>query len=243
MPEIFTHPTRGPNSRQSGNRLLDTLDSTHLADLLSHSSAVKLDLAQIVHQPDISFEHIYFPTSGVISIFCIMPDGRQVEVSAIGREGLVGSCLALGVDRTPARAMVQVQGSAIRMKAEDFTAAIARDEGLHALLGRYIQSLLVHSSQAVACNRLHTLDQRFASFLLQVSDFMNSDQFALTQEFMSQMLMVRRASVSAAASAMQREGLVTYSRGKVRVVDRAGLEAASCGCYQAVRREYTRLLG
>lgn len=171
-----------------------------------------------------------------------MEDGQQAEVSAIGREGLVGSALTLGVDRTPARATVQVQGAAIRMEAQDFTNAVERDDNLNALLERYIQSLLSHSSQTIACNQLHTIKQRFARWLLQVSDCMNSSEFTLTQEFMSQMLMVRRASVSAVASRMQKAGLISYSRGRIRVLDRAALEAASCECYQAVEQEYNRLL-
>jgi len=210
--------------------------------VLSHSTIVALDLAQVVHEPNEFFEYIYFPTDGVISILCVMEDGQQAEVSAIGREGLVGSALALGVDRTPARAIVQVQGAAIRMEAQDFTNSLERDGSLNALLERYIQSLLVHSSQTIACNQLHTIQQRFARWLLQVSDCMNSDQFTLTQEFISQMLMVRRASVSAAASCMQRAGLISYSRGRIRVLDRAALEAASCECYQTVELEYNRLL-
>jgi len=218
------------------------MDSAHLADLLSHSTIVALDLAQVVHEPNELFKYIYFPTDGVISILCVMEDGQQAEVSAIGREGLVGSALTLGVDRTPARAIVQIQGAAIRMEAQQFTDSVAHDPDLNALLGRYVQSLLVHSSQTIACNELHTIQQRFARWLLQVSDCMNSPEFTLTQEFMSQMLMVRRGSVSTVASKMQKAGLITYSRGKIRVLDRARLEAASCECYAAVEREYNRLL-
>jgi len=242
MSEILTHLPRDANSPPVGNRLLDTLDSAHLGKLLSHSTIVALDLAQIVHEPNEFFKYIYFPTDGVVSVLCVMEDGQQAEVSAIGREGLVGSALTLGVDRTPARAIVQVQGAAIRMEAHKFTEAVAHDPVLSALLDRYIQSLLVHSSQTIACNQLHTIEQRCARWLLQVSDCMNSDQFTLTQEFMSQMLMVRRASVSAVASNMQESGLITYSRGKIRVLDRARLEAASCECYAAVELEYNRLL-
>ncbi len=243
MHEVSTHLSQGSASRLVGNRLLDSLDKGQLEDLLSHSTSVSLGLAQIVHKPNQLFEYIYFPTDGVISVLCVMEDGRQAEVSAIGREGLVGSALTLGVDRTPGRAMVQVQGTAIRMEAADFTEAIARDQGLHALLGRYVQSLLVHSSQTIGCNQLHTVRQRFARWLLQVSDCMNSDHFNLTQEFMAQMLVVRRASVSAIASDMQKSGLITYSRGKIDVLDRAALEAASCECYRVVEHEYNRLLG
>ena len=222
--------------------MLDTLDGAQLGDLLSHSTTVPLNLAQVVHEPHEFFKYIYFPTDGVISILCVMEDGQQAEVSAIGREGLVGSALMLGVDRTPARAIVQIQGSAVRMKTQDFTDSVERDGSLNALLGRYIQTLLSHSSQTIACNQLHTIKQRFARWLLQVSDCMNSNEFTLTQEFMSQMLMVRRASVSAVASRMQKAGLISYSRGKIRVLDRAELEAASCECYQAVEQEYNRLL-
>ena len=245
MPEISTHPPHSPrdsNSPPVGNRLLDTLDSTQLVDLLSHSTIVALDLAQIVHEPNEFFQYIYFPTDGVISILCVMEDGQQAEVSAIGREGMIGSALALGVDRTPARAIVQIQGAAVRMSVDEFTASIAHDEVLSALLGHYIQSLLVHSAQTIACNQLHTIQKRFARWLLQVSDCMNSDEFTLTQEFMSQMLMVRRASVSAVAYRMKKSGLISYSRGKIRVLDRTRLEAASCECYQAVEQEYKRLI-
>ncbi|HEX8229504.1 MAG TPA: helix-turn-helix domain-containing protein [Chloroflexia bacterium] len=128
------------------------------------------------------------------------------------------------------------------MEAQDFTNSLERDGSLNALLGRYIQSLLAHSSQTIACNQLHTIQQRFARWLLQVSDCMNSNEFTLTQEFMSQMLMVRRASVSSVASRMKKSGLIGYSRGKIQVRDRAALEAASCECYQAVEQEYNRLL-
>lgn len=178
----------------------------------------------------------------MVSILCVLEDGQEAEVSAIGREGLIGSALTLGVDRTPARAQVQVQGSAIRMEAQDFTNSLERDGSLNALLGRYTQALLAHSSQTIACNQLHTIQQRCARWLLQVSDCMNSNEFTLTQEFMSQMLMVRRASVSSVASRMKKAGLIGYSRGKIRVLDRAALEAASCECYQAVEQEYNRLL-
>ena len=236
------HLPRDAHSPPSGNRLLDTMDSARLGDLLSHSTIVALDLAQVIHEPNELFQYIYFPTDGVISVLCVMEDGQQAEVSAIGREGLVGSALTLGVDRTPARAIVQIQGAAIRMEAHDFTESVAHDQVLNALLERYIQSLLVHSSQTIACNQLHTIQQRFARWLLQVSDCMNSPQFTLTQEFMSQMLMVRRASVSAVASRMKKAGLIAYNRGKIRVLNRAELEAASCECYQAVEQEYNRLL-
>jgi len=243
MPEIFAHTPVGSYSPSVGNRLLDTLDNEHLEDLLSHSTTVSLDLAQIVHEPNKFFKYVYFPTDGVVSTLCIMEDGQTAEVSAIGCEGFVGSALTLGVDRTPGRSMVQVKGSAIRMDADQFTDAIARDKGLNDLIERYIQTLIVRSSQTIACNHLHPLRQRFAGFLLQISDCMHSDRFALTQEFMSQMLVVRRATVSTAASEMQKAGLITYSRGKITVLDRAGLEAASCECYQAVKQEYNRLLG
>jgi CRP-like cAMP-binding protein len=218
------------------------MDSARLADLLSHSTIVALDFAQIVHEPNEFLKYIYFPTDGVISVLCVMEDGRQAEVSAIGREGLVGSALALGVDRTPSRAIVQVQGAAIRMEAADFAESVAHDPVMSALLWRYIQSLFVHSSQTIACNQLHTLQQRFARWMLQVSDCMSSPEFPLTQEFISKMLVVRRASISALASEMQKAGVLTYRRGKIRVLDRAALEATSCECYQAVEQEYNRLL-
>jgi CRP-like cAMP-binding protein len=236
------HVQRDANSPPSGNRLLDTMDSARLRDLLSHSTIVALDLAQVVHEPNELFKYIYFPTDGVVSVLCVMEDGQQAEVSAIGREGMIGSALTLGVDRTPARAIVQIQGAAIRMEAADFAKSVAHDPVMSALLGRYIQSLVVHSSQTIACNELHTIQQRFARWLLQVSDCMNSPEFTLTQEFMSQMLMVRRASVSVVAYRMKKSGLITYRRGKIRVLDRAALEAASCECYQAVEQEYNRLI-
>jgi CRP-like cAMP-binding protein len=172
-----------------------------------------------------------------------MSDGLAVEAGTVGNEGMVGLPLYLGAETSPHRAFSQVPGEALRMRAGDFTAELARQGPLHAVLKRYNQALINQMAYSVACNRLHSVEERMCRWLLMTQDRVGAEQFPLTQEFLAQMLGVRRPSVTVVAGILQKAGLIVYSRGLITIRDRAGLEAASCECYRVVRDELDRLLG
>jgi CRP-like cAMP-binding protein len=204
---------------------------------------VPMGLRDIVYEAHGPIPHVYFPLSGVVSLLVIMSDGLGVEAGTIGNEGMAGLPIYLGAETSPYRAIVQIPGEALRMAVEDFREEIGHTGALHRALGLYDQALMTQMAYSVACNRLHSVEERMCRWLLMSQDRMGTDQFALTQEFLAQMLGVRRPSVTVAAGVLQRAGLIVYGRGRVTILDRARLEAASCECYQAVRDEFERLLG
>jgi CRP-like cAMP-binding protein len=186
---------------------------------------------------------VYFPVDGVISLMTSADDGVWVESATIGNEGMFGFTVFLGNDSWGnSEAIVQVAGSAYAMPIDRFRTALGAKGKLHELVAGYTQALFAQISQSVACNGRHSIEQRAARWLLQTSDRMGSDRFALTQEYLAIMLGVRRPSVSVAAKALQDAGLITYSRGSIAIIDRTGLAKVSCGCYDAVRAEYERLV-
>ena len=187
-------------------------------------------------------EHVYFPQNCLISIHTRMSDGMAVEIAAVGREGLVGLPVFLGGEQTPSTAFCQIPGRSIRIAAPAFRAAARLSPAFDAVLLRYTQALLTQVSQSVACNRAHSIEQRCARWLLLTHDSVDGDSFLLTQEFLAEMLGVHRPQVSIVAGSLQQAGLIRYSRGRVRILDRAHLEAAACECYGVVTREYQRLL-
>jgi CRP-like cAMP-binding protein len=172
-----------------------------------------------------------------------MADGRAVEFGTVGNEGMIGLPLFLGADRSPHRAFTQVPGDALRMRAEDFREEMGRQGQLAGLLRRYNQALMNQMAYSVACNRLHSVEERMCRWLLMTHDRVGADRFPMTQEFLAQMLGVRRPSVTVVAGVLQKAGLIAYARGWVVILDRAGLEAASCECYRVVRDDFERLLG
>jgi CRP-like cAMP-binding protein len=202
-----------------------------------------MEVRHRVFEADHPSEYVYFPLSGVISIHTRMREGMAVEIATVGREGMVGLEIFLGGGPTHASAFCQVPGRALRVDAASFRRAVRDSEPLTALLLRYVQAVLGQISQSAACNRVHSMEERCARWLLMTHDRMNGDRFDLTQEFLAEMLGVRRPSVSVAASILQRAGLIRYSRGRVEVIDRAGLESAACECYGVIAREYDRLIG
>jgi CRP-like cAMP-binding protein len=232
-----------PPTEPTGNRLLDLLPRADGARLRSHLEAVSLGVKHIVYEPGGPISHVYFPTGAVISLVTYMEDGTAVEVATVGREGVVGLPVFLGTESVPIRAVGQIPGDALRITAEAFRAEIKRNGPLVPVLNRYTQALFIQVAQTAACNRVHLLEQRCARWLLQTHDRVGADQFLLTQEFLAQMLGVRRPTVSAAAGILQKAGLLTYHRGRMTILDRKGLEATSCECYQVVREELDRLLG
>lgn len=195
------------------------------------------------YQPNQPIEAAYFPLSGVTSLLMLGAHGEEIEVSTVGNEGMVGLPLFLGADATPGLGFMQVPGQALRLPAERFRQLVTPRTHLYTLLQRYTQTLMIQMAQGVACNRLHTIEQRAARWLLMTHDRVNADSFALTQEFLGQMLGVRRASVSEVESELQQQGLLQYTRGTMTILDRPGLEKRTCECYWIVRHEFERQLG
>jgi CRP-like cAMP-binding protein len=227
----------------TGNRLLDSLPPADIDRMRFHLEAVSVDLKHVVYEPDSSISHVYFPTTCVISLVIYLEDGLPVEMATIGREGMVGLPIFLGADAMPSRAFGQVAGEALRIPAPVFTEEIKRNGPLVRVLNLYTLALFNQVAQTTACNRVHLLEQRCARWLLQTHDRVTSDHFLLTQEFLAQMLGVRRPGVSAAAGLLQKAGLIRYARGRITILDRPGLESFSCKCYGVIKNEFERLLG
>jgi CRP-like cAMP-binding protein len=225
------------------NQLLSVIPTEEYERLLPHLETVALTLKQIIYAPNEPIDYVYFPKSGMISLVNITEDGRTVEAATVGNEGMVGIPVFLRTDRMPGQAIVQIVGNGLRMKADVFKREVLPGSQLYNLLLRYTQALLNQISQSVACYSLHSVEQRCCRWLLVTHDRVKADQFSLTQELLSQMLGVRRASVSEVANTLQKQGLIRYSRGKMTILDRQGLESASCECYRVVKQECDRLLG
>jgi CRP-like cAMP-binding protein len=237
MPTAQTSGKRAPR-----NRLLAALPDAEYDRLAPQLEEVSLELRQILFDVDRPITHVYFPEDGVVSIVGVMSDGTAVETATVGYEGMIGLPIFHGTDRTSAQAFSQVPGTAIRMSAEAFRAEIARHGVLSDMLHRYSQALFTLLSQSSACNRLHTMRERCARWLLHTHDRVGVDQFPLTHQFLSQMLGVRRATVTEALGEVQALGAISYAMGRITVTDRAALERASCECYTIIRREFDRLL-
>jgi CRP-like cAMP-binding protein len=226
------------------NRLLRALSPVVRQQLLPALELVALNMQDTLIEPDVPIHFVYLPLHGVVSLISTLADGTKVEVATVGNEGLVGLPLFLRANSTPFTALVQVPGEALRMDAEAFGRLLGEGTGaFNHLLYRYTQALFNQLAQHVVCNRLHPVEQRCARWLLLTHDRVGQDEFPLTQEFLAQMLGVRRASATAVAGRLQQTGLIRYRGGIVLVRDRAGLEAARCECYGVIKQEYDRLLG
>lgn len=235
-------PQNDPMQKSPKNHLLGLLPKRELEALSPHLESVDLSFRQIVYDLDVPMEHAYFPEDGVISLVGVTRDGSAVEVATVGNEGMVGVPLFLGANKMLGQAFSQVPGAALRMPAAVF-AEHASSGKMHEILRLYTQALFTQIAQSAACNRLHLTDERFARWLLMTHDRVGRDQFPLTQDFLSQMLGVRRATVSQTASRFQNLGVVTYTRGIMTVLKRESLEQESCECYGIIRTEFERLLG
>jgi CRP-like cAMP-binding protein len=226
----------------SRNRLLAALPEAEYAQLAPLLRREQLELRQTIHEYDQPVERVYFPESAAVSIAGIMSGGAAAQSAIIGSEGFVGLPIFLGADRMAAQTFCQIPGDAVSISADDFRHAIARGGRLPVLLGRYTQALFTLMSQSSACGRAHELRQRCARWLLLTHDRVGANEFPLTQLFLAQMLGVRRAAVTEVAGALQREGYIVYSYGRITVRDRHGLESAACECYRVIKRELDRLL-
>ena len=224
------------------NRLLAALSEVDLARLRPHLESVWLAQRDLLFEAEAPIRHVYFPETAVVSLVSIMCDGNTVEVGTAGCEGLAGLSLFLAQDSSSVRAFAQVAGAAWRMDAARFMMFAAAPGALHRLLLRYTQAFLTQVAQTAACNGAHVLEQRCARWLLMTHDRVDGDEFKLTHEFLAFMLGVRRAGVTVAMRALQDQGLVDYTRGQIRIVDRDGLEGISCECYQVVRAHFEALL-
>lgn len=225
-----------------GNKLLAALSCEEYIRLSPNLEFISLPFKQCIYQPNELIEYVYFLNSGVASVLTVMKDGGTVEVATIGNEGMVGISVLLGSDCQKSEIIAQIPGDALRMKVEVFKSQVPPGSPLHKLLLRYTQALINMLTQSVTCNRLHSVEERCCRWLLLTHDRVDSDEFPLTQEFLSQMLGVRRASVSVVAAILQKAGLITYHRGKITILDRQGLEAGSCECYQIIKDDFDRLL-
>lgn len=226
------------------NRLLATLPRQEYERLLPHMERVCLDFKQILYAPGQPISYVYFPNHGVVvSMLIVMSGSIAAEVGLVGNEGMAGLPVFLGADTTPSQAKVQVPGESLRMKADVFKAKVNPSDTLHGLLMRYTHALMLQISQSVACKSHHSMSQRCCRWLLMNHDRVGSDQFPITQEFLSQMLGVRRAGVTEVAGMLQKVGILRYSRGQMTILDRLGLESACCECYRSVKAESDRLSG
>jgi CRP-like cAMP-binding protein len=227
----------------NSNRLLDKLSPDVRARVIAAAEHVPLKLREIVIDIDTPIRYAYFPTHGVVSFLAAMLTGEAVETATVGREGMTGIPLVLGARQVSIQAFCQVAGSAYRIPADEFIALLDSEPELRRAVGRYAVAFIGQSAQTSACNRLHSIRQRCARWLLETHDRVAGQTFGLTQEFLAQMLGVRRATVSQVQSALQRDGLIEYSYRQITVIDRAGLEAAACECYRIIATEYERLIG
>ena len=222
------------------NQLLTALPPKTYARLLTKLEIVPLIFKRVIYLPGYLPQHVYFPLSGVISLLTILADGTETEVGIVGNEGIAGISVFLGVDTTSSKALVQIPGDAMRMRISDFKAEILDNE-LHNLLQRYTQTLIGQISQAVACNCHDSVEERCCRWLLMCHDRAKSDHFPITHEFLSHMLGVRRASVTVVAGMLQKAGLISYSRGRITILNRRGLEEVACECYQTIKSEFDRV--
>ena len=242
-PEGPAEQRAGTHDPATDNALLSGLPRLVQECLRPHLERVAVSAHTVVIEPNEPLSHVWFPTTAVFSIITILPDGRAVEVGTAGPEGMVGIPVLLGVGSMPRQVFVQIAGEALRMDAESFTAALDEHPEMRRRLLRYAHAYLDDIAQSVACNRLHSLEQRCARWILKTHDRVRGDYLPLTQQFLAFMLGVRRAGVSVAAEALQRAGLIRYQRGKIMVLDRHGLEAAACPCYAINRDNFQRVVG
>jgi len=223
------------------NRLLFTLSTEDYRHIVPKLERIGLDLGHVIYEPGGQLDYLYFPTSCVVSLLYTMENGATAEMGLTGNDGAVGIALFLGGQTMPNRAVVQIGGGAFRMKAATLKEEFSRGGPLQSLLLRYTQSLLSQISQTAVCNRLHSVQSRLCRWLLLSQDRVKRDEFRMTQDFIANMLGGRRESVTVAAGRLQDAGLIHYSRGHIRILNRQGLEAAVCECYRVIRNETDRL--
>ena len=224
------------------NHLLAALPPSDYERLASHLELIPMRLGDVLYEPGVRLRHVYFPTTSIVSLLYVMENGASAEIAIVGNEGILGISLFMGGETTPSRAVVQSAGHAFRLKAQRLKDEFGRFGPMLQLLLRYTQALITQMSQTAVCNRHHSVDQQLCRWLLLSLDRLASNELAMTQELIANMLGVRREGVTEAAGKLQDAGLIRYRRGRITVLDRPGLEARSCECYQVVKTEFDRLL-
>ena len=223
------------------NRLLAALPAEAWARWLQQLEYVTMPLGEVLYESGGTLSHVYFPTTAVVSLMCVMESGASAEIAVVGNEGLVGVSLFMGGESTLSRAVVQIEGHGYRLTSRVIKEEFNRAPVLHLLL-RYTQALITQMAQTAACNRHHSLDQQLCRWLLLSLDRHQGDELVMTQSLIASMLGVRREGVTESALKLQEAGLIRYARGHILVLDRPGLESRSCECYAGVKNEYARLL-
>ena len=223
------------------NQLLAALPAAEWQRWLPQLEWVNLPLGEILYESGSTLSHVYFPTTAIVSLLYVMENGASAEIAVVGNEGIVGVSLFMGGESTPSRAVVQSAGQGFRLSSDAIKDEFKRAPVLHLLL-RYTQALITQMAQTAVCNRHHSLDQQLCRWLLLSLDRLRGLELVMTQELIANMLGVRREGVTEGALKLQKAGLIRYSRGRITVLDRAGLEARSCECYAVVKKEYDRLL-
>ena len=225
------------------NHLLAALPKAEFVRLEPHLESVSLPLGKVIYESGDKMTHVYFPTTAIISMLYIMKNGGTAEIGIAGNNGLIGSALFMGSESTSSRAVVQSTGDGVRIKAKALQTEFDRGGLFQKLLLRYTQTLMTQIAQTAVCNRLHNVDQQLCRWLLINHDQLETNKLVMTQELIANMLGVRREGVTFAAKKLQEKGVIKYVRGTITMLDRKGLEAAACECYQIVMDEYDRLLG
>lgn len=226
----------------STNWLIDSLPEEERTRFLADCETVELPFGQMLAEPGETLSHVLFPIDCRVSLIATLESGGRLEVSMVGSEGMVGIPLMLGAQTSALQMLIQGAGSALRMTSACFQDHLARSPALEKLMKRYLNVLISQISQSAVCTHYHALEARMARWLLMTHDRNRGDQLSITHEFLSNMLGVRRAGVTLGAKALQRRNLITYQRGKITVLDRAGLEKAACHCYNADREIYAQML-
>lgn len=224
------------------NKILGLLPAAERTAVVERSELVTVRSKEILFEPGERPAYVHFPEDCVISLVTVMEDGEQVEAMTIGNDGFSAIPVFHGVDTSPNRGCGQITGSALRLSVEDFRDLVGEHSGLNRLVHRYSEFVYETVAQSAACNRLHVIEQRCARWLLMSEDRVGRNSFDLTQEFLAEMLGVRRPGVTVAMGILEKAGLIAHGRGTIRVVDRAGLEKVSCECYRTIRARQTKLI-
>jgi len=234
------NPPIPTNKRQ--NHLLAVLPEPERERLFPHLEPITMPLGKALYESGDRLEHVYFPTTAIVSLLYIMENGASAEIAIVGNEGVVGIALFMGGETMPNRAVVQSAGHAYRLSGQLLKQEFNRGGALQHLLLRYTLAMLTQMAQTAVCNRHHSVDQQLCRWLLLSLDRLPANELSMTQELIANMLGVRREGVTEAAGKLQKAGLIHYSRGRIIVLDRPGLEARVCECYEVVRQEFERLL-
>jgi CRP-like cAMP-binding protein len=224
------------------NYLLAMLSAAERERVYPHLRLVPMPLGKVLYESGDVLRHVYFPIDSIVSLLYVLADGASAEISVVGNDGLIGIALFMGGETTPSRAIVQSAGHAYRLIGQRLKEEFFRNGELQLLLLRYTQTLITQMAQTAVCNRHHSVDQQLCRWLLLSLDRLSSNRLIMTQELIANMLGVRREGVTEGAMKLQHAGLIRYARGRISVLDRAGIERRTCECYAVVKKEYDRLL-